>query len=732
MLKSLPFKPVYSSDKDNLIKDFYIPALSVSVRYDRAVGFFSSSMLSYAAQGIAALIENGGRMRLIFGGELDAQDSIALEKGYADKNLIDKLGEEYREVIDDISTALLDVRMKALSWMVATGKLDIRVALREKGMFHDKLGIIADEAQDQIVFQGSANETAYALLPDFNFESINIFPSWEEAFAGHYNAHIGNFENLWGNKARNTLTIDFPEAAQQRMIQIYESDPRPPKSSAEVQLWDELHKNEGNEGIDIPGDFVSSANSREDPKPPKGFKLHEHQKKALDAWKGNKFQGVLELATGSGKTLTSIYGLTRLYESKKRLFVVISVPYQALAAQWVLELRKFQIVPVECYQSKSAWEDILHKKITRFSLRSARFCCVVVVNRTLQSDAFQNAIKKVDANFLLFIGDECHHLNTSNFVASLPPDAKFRLGLSATPEDAFDDEKTANVLGYFGEIVFEYGLKEALEDEVLTPYNYHLTFCDLNEDEADEFNDLANRIAKAYARACSDSRESTHDNSGLNSLVARKARLLSKVNSKYEQLERLLDSTSPSKFSLFYCGDGMTDIDASVKDADLTVRRQVEAVSEILYKNGWSCSSFTAQESPNDRKRILGQFKAGIIDAIVAIRCLDEGIDVPACRTAYLLASSCNPRQFIQRRGRILRKSLGKERADIYDFIVRLPKGMGGDGGEREKKLFKSELKRIAKFTKLAKNFNQICERLEPILEEYGLAADFINQIIDD
>jgi hypothetical protein len=185
MLRSVPLKAVYRTESDNLLEDFYLPALKETLRYDRAVGFFSASMLSYAAQGVAALAARGGRVRLIFGAELEEADHVAIDAGYVQRELADRIGRHYLSVIDNIADSLVVRRLETLSWLVASGLLDIKVALKPKGMYHEKIGIFYDMAGDRVVFQGSANETVYALLPDFNFESINVFRGWEPSHEEH-------------------------------------------------------------------------------------------------------------------------------------------------------------------------------------------------------------------------------------------------------------------------------------------------------------------------------------------------------------------------------------------------------------------------------------------------------------------------------------------------------------------------------------------------------------------
>ena len=199
MLRELKFKAVYRTETDSLLDDFYIPALSQSVRYDRAVGFFSTAMLSYAAQGVAAFAQNGGKMRLIFGGEIEGSEMAAIEAGYNLRTVSDRIGQQYVNVIEDIADALAYRRLEALAWLVATGTLEIKVALKSKGMYHEKIGILYDSLDDRVVFQGSANETAYALVPDFNFESINVFQSWRTEHEEYALPYVEGFERLWEN-----------------------------------------------------------------------------------------------------------------------------------------------------------------------------------------------------------------------------------------------------------------------------------------------------------------------------------------------------------------------------------------------------------------------------------------------------------------------------------------------------------------------------------------------------
>jgi len=695
---------VYRSESDNLLEDFYIPALTTSTRYDRAVGFFSSAMLSYAAQGVSGLLENNGSMRLIVGAELDAEEAEAIERGYEFKELSVKIGVQFLKVIDNIAEALCYKRLETLSWMIGTGALEIKVALRRRGMYHEKIGILTDEAGDQIVFEGSANETVSALLPDFNFESLNVFPCWREEFRPYFDPYLAGFDRLWNNRSKNTIVLEFPEAAKNRMIDVAKKC-KVPTSEIEAEIWRDLNREE------IPQDASSYPSV---PKSVHGIEFHlfDHQKEALLKWRSAGWAGILELATGAGKTITALYAITKLFEASKKLFVIIAVPYQSLADQWLAEARVFGIEPIPCYDNAARWRDTLAHYVHLYNTHAQRFACVVVVNRTLQSDEFKGMISNVSGKKLLFIGDECHHLRSHRLATSLPEHAELRLGLSATPGSQYIAESDDPLYKYFGAVSYSYTLANALNDKVLTPYYYHPHFIELTDDEIVVYEELSTQIAKSFA---SQKASLDDPDDRLKQLLLKRARLLGSARNKLKALDELLSSKKPERFSLFYCGDGTCEHEDTGESI-----RQVRAVSQLIHSHGWSSSEFTAEESRQVRKTILDDFRVGLIDAMVAIRCLDEGIDVPACRTAYIMASGRNPRQFIQRRGRILRRSPGKEFAVIYDFPVQIPFGVC-EKTEFERQLFKAELQRIAEFARLAENPHDSYRAAEALLKAFDL-----------
>jgi superfamily II DNA or RNA helicase len=436
------------------------------------------------------------------------------------------------------------------------------------------------------------------------------------------------------------------------------------------------------------------------------FEIRPHQRDALNAWRAKgAFQGILDLATGAGKTIIAIYGMVRMAKQIPGLAVVVAAPYQSLADQWCDFLNEFNINPVPCYVSRANWYEDLQRVVHDLEMGVTPFEAIVVVNRTLKTHEFQSLIARIPDKRFLWIGDECHHHSSESFTGFLPKNTKYRIGLSATPEHYLDPDRNARLKDYYGEIVYSYSLKQAIEDGVLTPYNYFPRLVELTGEEAQEFIEVSNEIAAQLAREASS--KGGKRSQALTALLIRRARIIASAVNKLPALVDALSGRQPESHSLYYCGDGQVDFSLDEEEEEeigpLAPGRQVEVVSQLLDNLGWRISRFTARESRGEREAILRNFRIGLIDALVAIKCLDEGIDVPACSTAYILASSRDPRQFIQRRGRILRRSPGKTIAAIHDFIVVLPEDAEDSSGAA-RNLIRSELRRVAEFSALALN----------------------------
>lgn len=716
MLRTLKFKGVYKSDRDDILRSFYFPALAAADRYDRAVGYFSASSLSEAAQALTIFIKGDGLIRLVVGAFTAQSDIDAVREGLRLKEVSERIGADLLAAVTGVDDELFQHRFKALAWLVAHDRLEIRVALRPNGIYHDKVGIITDAQGDAVVFSGSANESAAALLPTHNYESINVFPTWLPELAPWHEPHRESFARLWDNKSRGTVVIDLPTALKENLLEVASTLDAPPDSEREAQIAARLRALEAVDEAE-PASRLPRAPDTINGMP---FKMREHQLEALRAWQANGYRGIFDLATGAGKTITAVYAAVQMAKGVPGLAVVIAAPYQSLADQWCEILEAFNIRPLQCYVSKENWHEDLRKRVLDMQGGSDTFQAIVVVNRTLQTPEFQAALGRIPGNRLLWIGDECHHHGSESLASALPSNAAYRIGLSATPMHYLDEQRNDRLKTYYGDVVFSYTLAQAIADKVLTPYNYYPSVVPLTADEAGEFISLSDDIARAFMR---EGKSSGPPSTMLTALLMKRARIIGSAANKMAALQTTLAEQPPQQHALFYCGDGQVDMDGMEADdgaEDSQPTRQIEAVSRLLDGQGWKVSRFTARESRRERESILQSFKTGAIDGLVAIKCLDEGIDVPACSIAYILASSRDPRQFIQRRGRILRRSPGKTIANIHDYIVVLPEDAHDESGAA-RKLITAELKRVAEFSGLAENRNEAYAALRPILTAYDL-----------
>lgn len=714
MLRDLNLKAVYNSEEDNILQDFYIPALQNSTSYERAVGYFDAKMLTSAAAGLTSFIQNSGYMRLICGSTLTEEEYVAITQGYTSRSIVDRVEENFVEIIAKAVDPLQQHQLQVLTWLIQNKKLDVKIALRRRGIHHQKIGIFKDSSGDSLIFQGSANETNNALLP-YNYETINVFKSWHPELEDHYRPHVESFSKLWRNAANNTLVLDISEITLKVLSNKYPDVVRPTIEN-EIALW-QSHFN-----------FEPDSNFNGTPLIPsriggKPFKLHDHQKGALEKWQNNKYKGVFELATGSGKTITAIYGAVKMYETRGKLFLVIAVPYQNLADQWAENLSLFKIRPIICYGGEGNWKVELSKSTLDFKAGLIDFCAAIVVNATMTSSkrTFVDIMALVDADLsdhFMFVGDECHHHGAYSTFKSLPTTANLRMGLSATPDRGGEDQGNQYIQDYYGDVIARYTLEDALTDKVLTPYEYYLIPVSLTLDETGQYIFLSRKIARLYAMMQSIRAPSKRNEDGLNVLLLKRSRILNGSVNKPKALEELLDKLTPIRHSLFYCAEGKLDDGEGVDEE--SALKQIQIVSQILHERGWKSCQFTANENKVRRNIILEDFKNGAVDSLVAMKCLDEGVDIPLCTTAFIMSSSRKERQFIQRRGRILRKSSSKEKALIYDFVITLPLGDMNDA-TLGRKLMISELQRINEFAALSLNKSAAYQSIDVYLREYDL-----------
>ena len=720
-LKDVELKKEYRSLLDNVVQDFYIPLLKDATLYQRAVGFFSSSSLVEISKGIAAMAEAGGKIQIVASPYLSDEDIEAMKKGYADRDkiiegaLIASLSDEH---IDYYSME----RLNLLANLIATGVLDIRIAYTEDskgiGMYHEKMGIITDAEGNHVAFSGSMNESATAML--VNYETIDVFRSWgDESEQERVTLKQNAFFSIWNDTEPNIHVLEFPKVTE-TLIEKYRK--KAPDFGLDRQQYSGArHRHSGSAFSQPTGARV-----------PKEIEFHEYQKEAIASWAGENYRGIYDMATGTGKTYTGLGSIAKISEDlDDELAVIIVCPYQHLVEQWVEDIIKFNMKPIIGYSASAQkdWKKRLSNAIRDQKIRNdKRFFCFVTTNATFASDYVQEQISKIKMPILLVV-DEAHNFGARTYARCLDDRFTYRLALSATLERHRDDEGTALLYNFFGKKCIEYPLSRAIDEDKLTRYKYFPVVVYLNDDELLHYEQLSYEMSKCLIK---DKRGKWKLNKRGEIFALQRSRIVAGATEKLTALREQILPYARKNNLLVYCGaTNVLDERADRSSTDEGDVRQIEAVTNILGNElGMSVSKFTADEDMETRALIIDQFqKKGRLQAIVAIKCLDEGVNIPGIRTVFILASTTNPKEYIQRRGRVLRKAPGKEFAEIYDFVT-LPRpldsvsAMTEDQAKRDMALVRNELARIKEFGRLSMNPMDAESLIWEIQDAYHITSD--------
>jgi len=720
-LKDVEIKNEYRSLLDKVARDFYIPLLQHATSYKRAVGFFSSSILVEISKGISALVKNGGSIQLVASPYLSDDDIEAIRTGYAMRDSI--IRSSILRELRDPQTPFEKERLNMLANLIADGILDIKIAFTEDeskmGMYHEKMGIISDGMGNKVAFSGSMNESATAI--NANYETIDVFCSWK---SDHENERVKAKDNaftaIWNDNEPNIRIIEFPELKQE-IIERYKNASNPEIVKEE---FENLYSAKGENNPKRLGAVV-----------PESVMLHDYQKEAIEAWAQNGFKGIFDMATGTGKTYTGLGAVARLCEeTDSHLAVVIVCPYQHLVEQWIEDIKLYGMKPIVGYSAsrQKDWKARLDNAIRdqKLKVKHRQFFCFICTNATFASSYMQSQIKKIRGHALLMV-DEAHNFGAENLSSLLSDKFNFRLALSATIDRHNDEEGTQRIKDYFGQKCIEYTLERAIEENKLTRYKYYPVICTLNETELQRYNELTYEIGKCII----------NDKHGKKKLSERgkilalaRARLIAGAEHKIIQLEQKITPYINNNHILTYCGatkllqsgKDSTDID----DEDI---RQIDAVTDLLgNKLNMKVSQFTSNEDIAERAILKREFSEGeTLQVLIAIKCLDEGVNIPKIRRAFILASTTNPKEYIQRRGRVLRLAEGKDFAEIYDFIT-LPyeledvPSLTEDQLKNTVSLVRNELLRAEEFARLAMNMIEAQDVLDDIKEAYAINDNII------
>ena len=678
-LDSLP--PLYILPSDPLADEVLIPSFRVSEKVDCMVGFFSSEVLGSLAPGIATFInETQNDLRLIISPLLRSEDLAAIEDGT--KSIETVANEVVRELIVT-EDQLQQHTLQCLSWLIREGRISIKVALMKGALFHPKVWLF-QEGNEVLAAHGSSNMTQAGI--NRNIEQVSISKSWADRNQEYTTRKFMlQFEDLWENKVQDCFVISAPEAVRERILRDYSCE-KPPTEAELNLLYKRASKSVGeswSEYNQVKPIFGIPEDLQYDDGP---FK---HQGEAVRAWCEAGYNGILEMATGSGKTITAMICAYRLFEAQKPILIVVAAPYVPLIEQWCEEIAPFGLIPTNLTIAGSAAKRSaeLQKLNRRIRNGTSEVEAIVVSHDTLCTPEFHRAIDRFKCLRLL-VADEVHNLGRQSFVNDPPTIFEHRLGLSATPVRQYDEEGTDALLGYFGPSVFEFSLENAI-GRCLVEYDYFVHPVELTRNEMDEWYDLTMKI-KANAWRLEEKGQDDY----LNRLFRDRRALLETAENKLSALEVALNSEDLRnlRHTLIYVSD--------------KAPQQMESVNEMLNSLGILFRQITYLETANrnDTISILKSFQAGTIRILTAKRVLDEGVNIPQVQKAFILASTTVERQWVQRRGRLLRKcsEINKNYSEIHDFIALPPRQDVSDPDARN--LVRSELLRVQAFAKLARN----------------------------
>jgi superfamily II DNA or RNA helicase len=666
----------YRNGPDNIGKDLVAPCLSKAVLYRRGTGFFSSGALVGYASAMEKLIKGDIKIQIICSPVVHDKDLIKiLEQNLTEQQKIKTIQKLTDNIVLQaigytLDNSRRDYKKSLLSYMIAKGIIEIRFAVPfdfqnikdeqtenlTSNLYHVKTGYFKLEDDTVVAFDGSFNESDSG--HQYHIEQTQVWRSWHKEDTERLADVISDVDQDWNG---NNPYLKVFHISQEALNLIN-------KSAPDQKTLEKLKRSE----------------SQQLPKE----ELRYYQKDALIAWSKQDFRGILALATGTGKTKAAIAAIKNFRNNKKAGLVIVTAPYVPLAKQWIEELSAQEISSIGIFDSKEDWvsrvQNIINLHNNGNEIKE-NLPVLVCVNKSFKSESFQSIINRLSKgeNEKLIIVDECHHFNTKESIIKLPVCMNYRLGLSATP---YEPDEPKLLERYFGDIAYEYSIKNAIEEGFLSPYEYYPIFIEFTIEEAGTYIKTLNTIQKNSFKIKNEDDESAISMSEVD-------RLLETVAGKLTKLENILQKIGIHPFTLFYCGEGYVDLQQGKT-------RQIDTLTRLLFELNWKVGKITSYESQNERKNTLIDFKNKNIDAIASMRVLDEGIDVPDCTQAFILASQRLTRQGVQRRGRILRKSENKINAKLYDFIITGPKL----SSQELEKLYSKELLRAKMFSEDATN----------------------------
>jgi superfamily II DNA or RNA helicase len=741
MLKDVdyPISGEYRTGTNNEPINFFIDAIPESSSFDLLLGYFSSTAIQVLSVGFAKFIASGGRMRMIINHILSARDKEALKKGsHTSEKDYSFSSDDYhrlRTILDEYGTHFFE----CLAWLIASKRIQI-VAVKPKegsGISHFKSGILSD-GENKVRFKGSCNFTGTALLD--NLEELDIRRSWvegnEEAafieYEGYFN-HIFSKEsdrveyipvedietaiiNSFGNKSIEELLAD-EEMLFQKRLQKLNSNPSFLKKVNQLSAQ-----------------FDTNGNS---PRFPYAQGPREYQIEAFENWQANGKKGIFAMATGTGKTITSLNCLLQEYYASGLYRGLILVPTNTLVEQWEKEAHKFNfkknIIKVS---SRFQWQNELDMLLTSLEFGGEESFVIITTYASFHRPKFQHILKQLPKDTLL-IADEAHNIASPKLLEVFPNvQLQKRLALSATPRRAYDPEGTDAMERFFDDkepYAYSFSMERAIKEEVLCKYYYYPQKVYLSGEELKEYVDISTKLAKFF----NSENDSFPSNDIVTQLLMKRKRVIHKAENKLETFKKILKKEHQKrgnlKYTFVYVPEGYKT--AEGEDDSEEEIRIINEYSQAIMQTDPSITVSQFLGETENKDAILELSAQGKIDVLASMKCLDEGVDVPRTELAIFCASTGNPRQFIQRRGRVLRQHPDKHMATVYDMIV-LPDPSASTVDDKsfnlERNLVKKELERVAHFAFMAINRYEAIEVFEEICTHYYLDIYTIHEALSE
>lgn len=727
----------YRPGEYNSPEKFFNDCLENSKEFDLQLGYFSSATISVLADGFASFISNGGRMRLVINHIVSEEDKEAISKGIHG-GIIDCFDltnfETLRQTFDEYQQQFFE----CLAFLIYDKRIDIRIIKprNKKGIAHTKSGQFRDG--DSITsFTGSANFTISGLFN--NLEEIKIdrsdsidmmvqkrIISQRDEFDTIMNGKKKNVEYLSPENLVSAIMTNYGDKDIEELLNV-ESKLRKIKQERAIRERQQS-KNVVCEVHDIPPSFPYPQGPR------------EYQRTAFENWKNNKQKGLFAMATGTGKTITSLNCLFEIHQRKGYYKAIILVPTITLVYQWEQECRKFRFSNItKVYSKNLTWRDevgrILFNEKYKTEKEPEVSYIIISTYASYAREKIFNVLNGFDKKRLLLIADECHNMGSGSLVKRLKDIPYFRrIGLSATPERQFDDEGNEKLRKFFGSeerYTYEYSMEEAINKGVLCKYMYYPHLVQLTPKEMDAYMELSDRIAKYFNF---DKGRFDDIDEKLKMLLLARKRIVHKAERKLEVfrdiIEKRYQKKGNLKYTLVYVSEGNMpdyiggndDFDRSENisddnNAEHLINQYTQVVTEV--DDHVTVRKFVSGQK--DREEILSDFADGRLQVLTSMKCLDEGVDVPRSELAIFCSSTGNPRQFIQRRGRVLRTHPDKKMAELHDLVVVPELNPNSNSFRMEQSLLRGELMRVNNFALLSENPSYSEMELRDVMNHYGL-----------